>query len=233
MNLLKKLMLTLITFYPFIGNAASVPSDCTWYANSTDNLKAPDYVLLNQSARYIAEANTIHILGGQARFHTEEDGFYAEDSFNLQGDASVHMTFNSNLGEQFVWVQFGYLSPTENCIYNKVNVQSYRPNAEVDVVNSGQTLFASIKNVTIDPLSKVNIEGDGVAKVSFRFEHEDYPHKESTVPSSSLSITYSPVYSGPYRVYAIVSDGYFHSTVNLGNVLFLGGQPCTTCGPIK
>ncbi len=61
---------------------------------------------------------------------------------------------------------------------------------------------------------------------TWTFKNMDYSSIQDIVKSTSANISYSPRYSGEYKVTAMINDGTYSSSVVLGYVTYGGGSSC-------
>lgn len=165
------------------------------------------------------------------QFWNSVDGFQGTEKSNYEANTYKNMTFPSYArGAQWVWTEEEDFGINPNCSKLRVYVQNM-PSISKRSVTEGHSIDIQV-NASIDnAFSKNAVEGNGQPKITYNFISLWYNVTESHT-THLKSISYRPRYRGEYSVRATVSDGTYSKAVNLGQVFFLGGEYCNTCGEI-
>ena len=203
------------------NNIISIPDNINF---NYLRIEGPSYVLQGESSRFKGNLADIY---AYVRFFNSEKGYVGRDKSNFEANAYKSMTFDTTYGNGLAWIVRG---PT--CSAKDVWVQK-KPTISKRSLTGGDELTASV-NFALDKYSeyfqkKVN------PRVTFFWRNEAgltgsqivRPSGTSGVLTTNINVSGG----GPISVRAIIFDGNFNNSVELGDAVVKGPiqRRCKDC----
>lgn len=196
------------------------------FVDSYDYLRieGPSHILQNNPARF--KGNLFDPFAN-VRFHTGEDGYVGKDKSNIEANAYKHVTFDRHYGPSAVWITRSGL-----CSAKGVWVQK-RPKISKVSIEGGKLLDVTVK-YSLDKYSKYYLSGER-PEVTIRWFSEAGLSGQKVVKadprSGTLSTTLHGLSGGDLYVSAIINDGNFKNSVDMGKVFITNKvlPPCKGC----